>query len=109
MNTWFKVRVTHRDEFVIESVNVPRETEHFIYVEEKQNWGGNEVVRQRRVAKKGAWFSASYYPTKMEAIQALYEKETARITRLEKDLSESQHRKLKLLQMFDEAKQEQAT
>lgn len=104
MSIWFKVS-PDRGDFTINPVNVSRETEHFIYVDEQQVWNGKTVTRQRRVAKQGHPYSARYFPSQVAAMQALYDDATAKVERLEADLHAAKELKLKLFCRLDEAKQ----
>lgn len=109
MTTWYHIkpdRLNAHDE-LIEPVNVSRETDNFLWVDEEQTWGGKRVTRQRRVAKsQGAW-RGSYFPTKVAALSDMYESESRRMEKLEKELNECKHRKLKIFCRLEEAKQEQ--
>lgn len=93
---------------LIESVNVSRETEHFLYVDEQQTWDGKRVTRQRRVAKAQLGScSGSYYPSKSLALAALQQTEANRMERLQKELKVSGQRLIKITVALDQARKDE--
>jgi len=111
MTTWYHIkpdRLNASDD-LIEPVNVSRETDNFLWVDEEQVWNGKRVTRQRRVAKaQGAW-RGSYFPTKVAALQDMQEAAARTMERLRKESEQAGKRLIQITAALDQARKQERT
>ncbi len=107
MSIWYHIKPYDPTGDLIEPVNVSRETESFIWIDESQVWNGKTVVRQRRVAKsRGAW-AGSYFPTKEAALMDMQETTARNMKRLSADWEKEGQKHHKITAALVEARKEQ--
>lgn len=108
MTTWYHIKPDSLDKGaeLIEAVNVSRETDNFLWVDEQQAWDGKRVTRQRRVAKsQGAW-RGSYFPTKVSALLDMQEHAARTMERLRRESEAAGKRLIQITAALDAARKE---
>src|SRR5882672_7450291 len=109
MTTWYHIkpdRLNASDE-LIEAVNVSRETDNFLWVDEIPTWDGKRVTRQRRVAKSQGAGRGSYFPTRVAALLDMQENAARTLEKLRKESEQAGKRLIQITAALDQARKQE--